>query len=169
MHFALLGQLTRHQYIEKWWVSPAVEVPLVDARLRFVLEGIEGDPAPEELRDAVTRFLALTRADRAPATPHVFQNYRRFVEAVGEDEVELRVEHPEDVWRHVRPTEVRVSRRPLDTKVYVQVSAECDWDVEHGLQLVFRQGNVLSRVSSQDGHLAHADAYDLPEDEDRIS
>ena len=51
--------------------------------------------------------------------------------------------------------------------VYVQVACECAWESEHGLQLVFRQGATLSRVSDQDGHLTHADAYDLPEDQEQ--
>lgn len=51
----------------------------------------------------------------------------------------------------------------------MQIAAECDWEPEHGLLIVYRNGNELSRVSDQDGHLTHTDAYDLPEQEDRIA
>jgi hypothetical protein len=37
------------------------------------------------------------------------------------------------------------------------------------LQIVYRRGSELSRVSAQDGHLTHTDAFDLPEDQDRIA
>jgi hypothetical protein len=36
------------------------------------------------------------------------------------------------------------------------------------LQLVFRQGRQLTRVSGQDGHLTHADAYNVPDSEDAL-
>ena len=45
---------------------------------------------------------------------------------------------------------------------------DCDWEPEHGLQLVFRKGQSLSRVSDDDGHLTYSDAFNLPEDQDRI-
>lgn len=53
--------------------------------------------------------------------------------------------------------------------VYVQIAAECDWEPEHGLQIIYRRGVEFCRVSDQDGHLTYSDAYDLPESEDRIS
>jgi len=48
------------------------------------------------------------------------------------------------------------------------VACECDWEPEHGLQLVFRQGRKLTRISAQDGHLTEADAYDKPDEEDEL-
>lgn len=166
---APLGELTRHDRIEEWLVSAPIDVPLLGVRLAFVIEGLESDANPSDFAGAVTNFLALTREDREAATPHVFRNYRRFVEAVG-DQVEVHIDSAEDVWRHVHPAEIYVSRRHRrDRKVYVQVAAECDWEIEHGLQLVYREGRQLSRVSEQDGHLTHTDACDLAEGEDLIS
>lgn len=49
-----------------------------------------------------------------------------------------------------------------------QAFCECDWEEEHGLQLVFRQGKKLTRISDQDGHLTEADAYDKPDEEDEL-
>ena len=87
-----------------------------------------------------------------------------------EGELELAIARPEDVWKHVRITEIGVCRRGHgDRALYVQVAAECDWDGEHGLQLVYRRGGELNRVSDQDGHLTTCDAEGLPESEDRIS
>ena len=44
----------------------------------------------------------------------------------------------------------------------------CTWDQEHGLQIIYRRGAELSRVSQQDGHLTTSDAYARPDSEDRI-
>lgn len=168
MKLEALGELTRDEDVPEWFVSRPVNVPLLGVPLRFVVEDLEEDEAPADFEDAASSFLRLRAADRATATPHVFQNYRRFVDAVPESELHLA--SPEHVWAHVRFTEVRLTRRHRgDEKVYVQATAECDWEVEHGLQLVFREGRQLTRVSSQDGHLTYADACGLPDTEDAIT
>ena len=87
---------------------------------------------------------------------------------LGEDEVDVRIAVATDVWKHVQPSEVYVKRRRKDKKVYMAIAAECDWEPEHGLQIVYRNGDQLSRVSAQDGHLSYCDAYAKPESEDRI-
>ena len=60
----------------------------------------------------------------------------------------------------------RRSRRYED--IYINVTCECEWEKEHGLQIVFRQGKQLTRISEQDGHLTEADAYDKPDKEDAL-
>ena len=137
--------------------------------MQFAVEGIEDDESPEDFAEAVENFFSLTDKDRQEATPYVFQNYRRFVEAVGEDEFDFTITSEEDVWNHVQLTAVQISRRPYaDKDVYVQIAGNCDWEIEHGLQIVLRKGKILVRVSDQDGHLTTADAYDLPEEQNTI-
>jgi len=169
MQWDPLGELSPFEDIPEWMVSQPVAVPcLPGATIPFVLENLAEDPAPHEIAAAVRRFLDLTATDRDQASPHIFRNYVEFAEAV--EDVDVVIDRPEDVWAHVHPTAIHVSRRHRrDRKVYVQITANCDWEQEHGLQIVYRDGNQLSRVSSQDGHLTHTDAYDLPEDKDRIS
>jgi hypothetical protein len=43
--------------------------------------------------------------------------------------------------------------------VYVSVGCECDWEVEHGLQIVFRDGATVTKVGPFDGHLTNASAH----------
>jgi len=152
-------------------VSKAIDVPCFPgARLRFVFDDIAGDDHPGEFASAVTRFLSLTTRDRDHAASYVFKNYREICDAVGDDEVGVVIDGAADVWSYVRLDEIFVSRRPYgDRKVYVQITAECEWEPEHGLQIVYREGSELTRVSQQDGHLSHVDAYGLPESEDRIA
>ncbi len=170
MNIPELGPLHPDSTIPEWLVSAPISVPYFDGRpLTFTLDGLtEADT--EDVQKAVQAFLALGSDARLAASPYVFQNYRRMVDAVGEGELECQVATPEAVWAHVHPSEIYVSRRDRrDKLIYIQITAECDWEQEHGLQIVYRQGNVLSRVSDQDGHLTHTDAYDIPEDQDRIA
>jgi hypothetical protein len=171
MNLESLGELTPDKSIPEWLVSHPINVSYFSQlALRFILHDLEDDERPEEFGEAVQNFLSLTTLDRDLASIHVFRTYSHFVDLVEPEDVAVKINRPEDVWQHVYPSEIHVSRRHRrDKKVYVSIDAECDWEPEHGLQIVYREGKVLSRVSDQDGHLSHADAYGLPESEDRIS
>ncbi|MEQ1854489.1 MAG: hypothetical protein ABMA01_23200 [Chthoniobacteraceae bacterium] len=170
MNIPQLGPLHPDSRIPEWLVSEPVSVPYFDGQqLTFTLDGMtEADAG--DVQSAVEAFLALGSDARLAASQFVFQNYRRMVDAVGDDDIGFRVAGAEGIWAHVHPSEIFVSRRPRrDHLIYIQITAECDWEREHGLQIVYRRGNELSRVSDQDGHLTHTDAYDIPEDQDRIA
>ncbi len=171
MRIEQLGELTPDERVPEWLVSKKVDVPyFAGAQLRFVFDGLEDEDKPDEFASAVRRFLSLTIRDRDSAAPYVYRNYREMCDAIGDDEVGCKIEGPDAVWNYIRPDEIFVTRRPYgDRKVYVQITAECAWEPEHGLQIVLREGSELKRVSQQDGHLTHVDAYGLPESEDRIA
>lgn len=117
----------------------------------------------------MSSFLKLGGADRLSASQYVLANYRMISELIDGHDLGCRIDTEEDVWKYVHPSEVFVARRARrDHAIYVSIAAECDWEPEHGLQIVFRRGSQLSRVSNQDGHLTHTDAYDLPEEQDQI-
>jgi hypothetical protein len=46
-----------------------------------------------------------------------------------------------------------------DEGVYVSLNCECDWEEEHGLQIVFKNGLKINKVGPYDGHLTNSDAY----------
>ncbi len=170
MNIPKLGPLRRDSRFPELLESEPISVSYFDGLpLTFTLEDLtEGDT--EDVRIAIDAFLAMTPEARLAAGQYVFQNYLRIVDAVGADEIDCHVARPEEIWRHVRPSAVFVARRHRrDQLIYIQIAANCDWDREHGLQIVYRRGNELCRVSDQDGHLTHTDAYDLPEDHDRIA
>jgi len=163
MRIDQLGELTPDRDVPEWLVSNTVAIPYFSgARLRFVFDGLEDDDKPDEVASAVRRFLGLSVRDRDEAAPRLFDNYREICTAIGEGRVGVALGGPADAWNHVRPDEIRVTRRSRgDRKVYVQITAECAWEREHGLQIVYRDGFELGRVSQQDGHLTPADALGL--------
>ena len=123
-----------------------------------------GSTYPPDVVEAVERFLSLRVEDRQAASARVFTNYKDYADAV---EIDLEIDHPAAVWNHVRVTDIIVDRRHhRDQDVYIVATCECEWEIEHGLQLVFRRGSNLVRVSDQDGHLTDSDAYDQPDDDD---
>ena len=44
--------------------------------------------------------------------------------------------------------------------VYISLGCNCDWEQEHGLQIVLKDGLRVTKVGSFDGHLTNSDAYD---------
>ena len=167
MNIPLLGRLDAEPDSPEWLKSQPRPVPFFDGqKLEFVLDSLE-ESDKEDVNDAIASFLKLDPSDRLAASQYVFANYVKM--AARDPDLDCRIESEDAVWDHVQPTAVCVSRRDRrDCAIYVAISANCDWDQEHGLQIVFRRGSELARVSDYDGHLTHTDAYDLPEDQDRI-
>ncbi|WP_407939254.1 DUF6985 domain-containing protein [Microbulbifer thermotolerans] len=47
-----------------------------------------------------------------------------------------------------------VLRRPYGDKlVYISLECSCDWEREHGLQIVFKQGLYVNKIGPLDGIL----------------
>jgi len=159
----LLGELKPRRDIPEWQVSQPIPVSFfAGTALEFI---IEADADSPDVHAAIERVLSLGEADRLDASTPVFENYRAFLEA--SDLEPLDIATPTKVWQYVTPTAIHVKRRHRrDRDIYVALMCECEWEPEHGLQLVFRGGKRLVRVSDQDGHLTRADAYNLPDDQD---
>jgi hypothetical protein len=169
MNIPILGPLIPDPSVPEWLVAQPREIPLLGGRkLPIILNSLE-EADEQEAESAITSFLKLGPADRLGISLYVFAHYKKISELVSNEDLGCQIESPEEVWQHVHPSEVFVKRRARrDCAIYISVAAECDWEREHGLQIVFKGGNQLVRVSDQDGHLTHADAYDVPEEQNRI-
>jgi hypothetical protein len=173
---AVIGQLTQDKQFADWWQSPPVAIPFFEnCKLPIIVTGYEpGHDATfvEEADQALTHFFGLNTTDRNAVSQLAYKNCIEFLDAVDDDEEyeSLReIEDPNDIWKFIQPAEIYVSRRAYQEQdIYVQVACECDWEQEHGLQLVFRQGKKLTRISDNDGHLTEADAYGKPDEEDEL-
>lgn len=148
-----------------WYRSDPIPVPVLNgASCRFVVDGYDGDPSPEDFHAAIRAFLALDRSALTGAAPSIFDYYRDVmadVVAAGDDDRYVAIEGSDQVLDHVRfgvePTVVRDAYG--DRHVYISLECECDWEPEHGLQIVFRDGAVVTKVGPYDGHLTNSAAY----------
>ncbi|WP_286920402.1 DUF6985 domain-containing protein [Flavobacterium sp. UBA4197] len=172
----IIGEFKQDETFSDWWKSSAIEIPFLD---NLKLEIIFMDFEPEydrtfiqEADQSLTNFLKLTTNDRRSISGLVFNNCMNFLADVGFDEADealRQIKNENEIWKFIQPTEIYISRRHSgDNDIYLQIACECDWEEEHGLQLVFRQGKRLTRISGQDGHLTEADAYDKPDSEDEL-
>lgn len=172
----VIGELTQDENFDDWWQKPDVPIPFFDGQLlpiTFMDFTPEADPGFINEADlALQAFLSKGPADRMEISEHVFQNLELILHEVDYPywSSELRnLNEPAQVWHFVQPIGISLARRPYGEKdMYLDISCECDWEEEHGLQLVFRQGRKLTRVSQIDGHLTDADAYDIPDEQDKL-
>ena len=144
--------------------SMQMPVPVLgNTRYRLVVSGYDDDKAKADFHAAISAFLALGESVRKAAAVPVFEYYEDMKEAVGEDDVGVSIAGPGDVWPHVRhDDEVAIARdTDGDGQVYVWVTGECAWEPEHGLQIVFRGGRSVTRVSPCDGHLTNLASQDV--------
>lgn len=139
------------------------KVPYFD-NIEIKLSDDDYDPTNPRAAAALNAFLTLTSEDRLKDTRHVFAYYRDFRETVGgEDWMDKEMgvpKTPEDIWSFVHPNVLGVwSGRNDDASHYVFLEANCGWEQEHGLLLVWRDGTTLVKAGGFDGHATNANAY----------
>ncbi|WP_442800635.1 DUF6985 domain-containing protein [Roseobacter sp. MH60115] len=143
-------------------MAEKVNLPLFDgASVDLDSNAAALSPAAAE---ALRRFTQMTPADRLATTPHVHAYYRDMhmhADGAWIDENMTAPAHPADIWAHVRPLALTITSRPprpgTDPIPYVILEANCDWEDEHGLQLVWKEGRDLVRVGEYDGKPLHAE------------
>lgn len=171
-----IGVLKQDERFEDWWESNPIKIPFFNqTELKVIFRDfiLEHDATfISEAERAFENFLIKEEKNRLSITDEVYRNFQEFVEEVGleylGDEIQ-NIKTKEEIWNFVYPSDIYITRRHRrDQDIYLEVTCECDWEPEHGLQLVFRKGKTLTRVSGQDGHITDADAHDIPDSEDKL-
>lgn len=172
----IIGRLKQEDSFPDWWKSQEIEIPFFDNE-KLTITFMDFEPENDktfidEADHALTNFLKFNLEDRNLVSELVYKNCMDFLDKVEFDEADeplRQINDKNEIWDFVQPTEIYISRRHRrDNDIYLQIACECDWEQEHGLQLVFRQGKKLTRISDQDGHLTEADAYDKHDEEDEL-
>ena len=172
----VIGDLTQDDRFDDWWNAEYIPILFFDnSKLGItIMDYIPGEDKQfmQQADEALSNFLKKGKEDRLAISSFVFENFEDFKYAVDESDLSkelLELENEQDIWNFVRPQGITIKRRHRrDQDIYIFITLNCDWEEEHGLQLVFRQGKKLTRVSAIDGHLTNADAYGKPEEEDKL-
>ena len=90
----------------------------------------------------IANFRASERDLLNEAARHVFRYYEDMSRDRDRGDPEYVEAAPERIWEHVQlGSELHVSRRTSgDQAIYISLECNCDWEPEHGLQLVFKEG-----------------------------
>ncbi len=174
LHSAVLGPLTQDASFADWYeADAALGMPFFDGLpLGVTFIGVEAGTEAAfvaDADDALRAFRQLTTTDRRAVSTQIMRNYRQRLDEGDFEPLEVDEADADSIWRFVHPTQMYLSRRARrDHDVYVHIDCNCQWEQDHGLQLVFRRGRLLTRVSGIDGHLTTADATDTPDAADDL-
>lgn len=155
-----IGIFTRDEQYGEYY-SELISVPVLDGKqCQLILEDYDNDPDQAEFRTAIANFLSIQSAVLEEVEPHIFKYYLD-CNANADEEEAITINSPHGVWKHIRlGSSAYVSRRFYgDKKIYVSLSCGCDWEEEHGLQIVLHNGLRVNKIGECDGHLSYADAY----------
>lgn len=171
MEIPHLGSVTRDPEFG-WYLSEPIPLPLLDgAECQFVLDGYEEDGQKEDFHQVIANLLALGPEALKAVEQQLFQYYEDAYseEYLDEDEL-IEIESPEEVWESIELGDQFIIRRREygDRGIYASLTCGCDWEEEHGLEIVFKNGQKVNKLGPYDGHLTNADSYDDESLEDVI-
>lgn len=170
----IIGILSQNDRFEDWWQSEPIIIPLVYEKLCVIFMGFEPDLDEKFIKEAdkaMESFLQLDTEYKNQITNYVYNHFLKFKSLVGLEDIPIEMNEIQEseIWNYITPSEILITRRPYnEPDIFINMTCECLWEQEHGLQLVFKKGKALTRVSGQDGHLSTADAYGIPDSEDRL-
>lgn len=162
MNIPGLGEVTKDEQLG-WYYSAPMPLALLNGKeCRVIVEGYAEDAARVQYHEAITNLLSSSFSVLQAAEQYVFQYYQDMNSNWNpNDDESILIGSPSEVWRHIAlGTEPIVTRRAYgDRGIYVSLECNCDWEPEHGLQIVLKNGKVVTKVGPYDGHLSNADAY----------
>lgn len=143
--------------------SEQISIPVLKGvKCRILVEGYEEDTEKEDFHVAIANFLSIPHAVLVASESCIFRYYQAVSSYwASRNEEFVSIKSPSDIWKHIQlGTEAIVSRRPYgDHGIYVSLECNCDWEPEHGLQIVFKDGATVNKVGPYDGHLTNSDAF----------
>ncbi len=172
-----LGELSKSK---KWVSKQAIETPFFDnKKIIYHFAFDQNEKLTLESADlALENFFAPNADLKQKVGEEAFQNWTEFNEAVGYlDAIEAirsikdrpkwmelslqnslwleKLTNSKLVWDYFDPTNIVITmdRNKKREGVFILIYCNCDWEDEHGLQIVLRNGNELIRISEQDGNL----------------
>ncbi len=153
-----VGSLQPHPDVPNdWLISKPVSVSFFeDKELKFIFyPDLENDiNFFSDANRSVKNFLKKNNRDRLLLSNSIYKNYREtqdYYDTRSFGPSPLNLNDEEEIWNYVYPDEIFVCRDSMeDESIYLLVYCGCEWEIEHGLQLVFKDGLELTRVSGID-------------------
>jgi hypothetical protein len=133
--------------------SEPVHVPLFSASLEVRVNAEQGATSPTASQlGALQQFLELPSSQRDALTHelvlvcHEVCAQRR----IDGQDLPIRLARRADVWSYVGFSTITLPAHGATRDRYVFVAGGCDWDEEHGIELLFKNGRLF-KLSAQDG------------------
>lgn len=149
MESKIAGKLKPLEYDPDYFESEAYPIPYFNnKRLKIGFVEALHEAYLFEADKVLENFLKLDFSERIRNSKIVYDYYDKTLLYGYTGELEIKA--IEEIWNFVYPSEIIV-HWDENGDFYLCVSCECDWEEEHGLQLVFKDGLMLTRASGHDG------------------
>ena len=165
MNIPPIGEVSRHPNIDEWLMSEPYALPCLKGHsVRFVFDGYT-DEYQMDYQAAIQNLINLDASALAAVAPHVAQYCREMISIYDPaDRPDIRIVHASDIWGYIQfGEEMHVVRRAAgddEEGIYFSLESACDWEQEHGLDLVLRDGLAFTKVGPFDGHITNSDAME---------
>ncbi|SAI69501.1 Uncharacterised protein [Bordetella ansorpii] len=148
------------QDLPDWQEGELLKLPMLDGQEFGVFaDDYDDDDRPDDYDAALKNLLACDVSVLQAAQDHIYRYYQDMRES-WDDEDMPEIASPADVWRHIEfGGEIELGRRAKDGLVYASLTCNCDWEPEHGLQIVLRNGQEVTKIGPYDGHYSQSDAF----------
>lgn len=151
------GKISKDRYMSDIYHSEPITIKLpVDAT---VVVSLHADNMIE-LESCGASFRKLASIDMShkdDLEKHIFEFYTRVKKYETRSHHIVSIASSKDIWKHIAENSIAIKIQ--DNCVYIQIELDCDWDAEHGMQIVYRDGDQLVRVGENDGNCVADDYY----------
>lgn len=145
--------------LEHHWWECARHIPFLDATLDVRVDpDLRGGDVTDKQRQVYRSIMQLPAATQTRMEGPIFANYLKIREEV-EDDTMPDIPAAAAIWSHLDLRAIHIPRHRASKHSYFFVEAECTWEPEHGLEVLFRDGAIL-QVTQQEG-LASNQAWSL--------
>ena len=146
----IVGQLRPTDYDPDFFYSEPFPFPYFDNKeLKVGFVEAEHHPYLTGADKVLKHFIGIYSTDRTENSEIVHHYYSETLKYGYTKSLDITT--PKDIWNFVTPTEI-IIHWDEGGEFYLCVSCDCEWEEEHGLQLVFKDGMSLTRASGHDGH-----------------
>ncbi|WP_291147865.1 DUF6985 domain-containing protein [Flavobacterium sp. UBA7680] len=145
----IVGQLKSLDYDSDFFISEPYLIPYFnDKKLKIGFVDAMHEPYLTEADKVLENFLKLNNEGRIKDSQLVFNYYKETLHLGYTKSLDIEV--TEQVWDFVHPSEIIIDWDE-NGDFYLCISCECEWEDEHGLYLVFKDGLKLTRANGHDG------------------
>jgi hypothetical protein len=150
MESRIVGQLKSVEYDPDFYESDPYPIPYFEnKKLKIGFIEPKHQPYLLEADKVLQSFLKLDKKDRINDSQIVNNYYKETLKHGYTRPLDIKT--IDGIWNFVYPSEI-IIHWDEEGDFYLCVTCGCEWEEEHGLQLVFKDGLTLTRASGQDGH-----------------
>lgn len=150
MNSKIVGPLGSTDFDPDFFESKPSPIPYFDNKeLKVGFVEAKHQPYMDSADKTLANFIGLNSADKTEHSGIVHHYYSETLKYGYAKPLDLNTIN--DIWNFVTPTEI-IIHWDEEGQFYLCVSCDCEWEEEHGLLLVFKNGQTLTRASGHDGH-----------------